>query len=101
MKRKISGFLVLSLCLLVGVVVLGNWSIVWATDYESDLRFQFNATELGVWPVDRLPADIIQPEKGILLDEVQIFDLGDEGFQYVINYEYDGLSDQDIIDYMQ
>ena len=59
---------------------------------------------LWVWfaiPVHRLPADIIQPEKGILLDEVQIFDLGDEGFQYVINYEYDGLSDQDIIDYMQ
>lgn len=76
-----------------------------------DLRFQFNSKtmlqisvyvkDLGLWPHDTLPADIFPPEKGTLIGEVQIQDLDAHGHQYMISYEYDGLTEEDVAEYME
>lgn len=93
----------------------------WYVDYDPDypttrlrnisLWFQFNSKtlmqmdvyveELGTWPEGELPADIFPPEKGLLIGNVQIYDQSDDGFHWYIRYEYDGLGEQDVMDYME
>jgi len=53
------------------------------------LNFQFNSKTLlqisvyvqkqGSWPADELPSDIFPPDKGILVGEVVISDIGERG----------------------
>lgn len=91
----------------------------WYVDHDRDypsarlrnigLRFQFNSKtvlqisthlhELGGWPADEMPAEILQPEKDLLLG-VDIRSMDDKGLQYYIAYDYDGLEEQDVMDYM-
>jgi len=75
------------------------------------LDFQFNSKtllqvsvlveELGDWPADQLPADIFPPKKGTLVGTVDIIDNGYNDLEiYNINYEYSGLTDEDVTEYM-
>lgn len=76
-----------------------------------ELRLQFNSLDilqmivavkdLGEWPYDDVPEDIFPPEKGTLIGHVQIFQLGDEGDEYVLSYEYEGLNEEDVTEYMR
>ena len=93
-----------------------GWYVDYDRSYPSSrlrnitLQFQFNSStmlqmtvyvrKLGPWPADQLPADIVPPEKGTLIGEVQIFGLDDDGIQYVVRYDYDGLTDADVSDYV-
>jgi hypothetical protein len=36
-----------------------------------------------------------------LIGNVQIFQLGDEGDEYVLSYEYEGLNEEDVTEYMR
>lgn len=75
------------------------------------LYFQFNAEnllqltvyveKLGTWPTDKLPIDIVPPEKGVLLGEVGIVDNSSKTEAYYITIEYSGLSNDDVREYME
>lgn len=75
------------------------------------LFFQFNAKnllqisvysqKLGTWPADKMPTEIIPPEKGILIGDVEIIDYSGENTVYGISFEYSGLSDDDVKQYME
>lgn len=85
-----------------------------SSDYANEknlyLYFQFNSDtllqisvfveELGTWPADELPADIVPPEKGILIGEVDIYHDSDSN-SYNINFVYNGLSEDDVREYME
>lgn len=74
------------------------------------LNFQFNSStmlqisvyvrKMGSWPQDKLPADIFPPEKGTLIGEVDIISSDDDGMLYYFVYDYDGLTEQDVMDYV-
>ena len=83
-----------------------------AREKNISLNFQFNSKTLlqisvyvqkqGSWPVDELPSDIFPPDKGTLVGEVAISDIGErEGTAYNIAYGYEGLSIEDAGEYMQ
>ncbi len=76
------------------------------------LDFQFNSKILlqisvyvqkqGSWPGDELPSDIFPPDKGTLVGEVVISDIGEkDDVVYNITYDYEGLSNEDVVEYMQ
>ncbi len=72
------------------------------------LHFQFNAENLlqisvytqhlGAWPSDKVPAEIVPPEKGILIGNV---DISGDSNAYYISFEYSGLSEDDVRQYME
>ena len=83
-----------------------------ARNKNISLNFQFNSKtllqisiyvqKLGSWPVDELPSDIFPPDKGTLVGEVVISDIGErEDVAYNITYDYEGLSIDDAGEYMQ
>ena len=92
-----------------------EWTVDHDRSYPSarlrnmELRFQFNSQtmlqitvyveELGGWPADELPSEIIPSEKGLLLG-VEIRPMDEKGKQYFISIDYDGLEEQDVTDYM-
>ena len=75
------------------------------------LYFQFNAKnflqisvyteELGTWPADKLPDEIVPPEKGLLIGNVEIIDYNGDFNAYGISYKYSGLSEDDVRGYME
>ena len=87
-----------------------GWYI--SSDYAEkkniSLNFQFNAKsllqisvytqELGTWPSEKIPAEIVPPEKGILIGDVEIS--GDSN-AYYISFEYSGLSEDDLQQYIE
>lgn len=90
----------------------------WYADYDVasikniKLSFQFNATnllqisvrveEMGSWPKDKLPPDILPMDKGILLGEVYIDQLADMGFEaYYITFEYSDVTEKELKEYMK
>ena len=83
-----------------------------ARNKNISLNFQFNSKTLlqisvyvqkqGSWPADELPSDIFPPDKGTLVGEVVISDIGErEDVAYNITYDYEGLSIEDAGEYMQ
>jgi hypothetical protein len=83
-----------------------------ARNKNISLDFQFNSKTLlqisiyvqmqGSWPGDELPPDVFPPDKGTLVGEVVISDVGErEDFIYYITYDYEGLSNEDVGEYMQ
>jgi uncharacterized protein (DUF433 family) len=82
-----------------------------ASNKNIRLDFQFNSKtllqvsvlveELGNWPAGQLPEDIFPPQKGMLVGTVDIVDNGYNGSEvYNITYEYSGLTDEDVEEYM-
>lgn len=83
-----------------------------ARNKNISLNFQFNSKTLlqisvyeqkqGSWPADELPSDIFAPEKGTLVGEVVISDIGErKDSAYYFTYDYEGLSNEDVGKYMQ
>ena len=86
-----------------------------SSDYASKgnitLHFQFNGKnflqitvyveKLGSWPADKLPAEIVPPDKGMQIGDVEINDISDGAAAYYITFEYSGLSEDDVREYMQ
>ena len=83
-----------------------------ARNKNISLNFQFNSKTLlqisvyvqkqGSWPMDELPSDIFPPDKGTLVGEVVISDIGEkDDVVYNITYDFDGLSNEDVVEYMQ
>lgn len=80
----------------------------YAEKQNISLNFQFNAEnllqisvytqELGIWPSEKIPAEIVPPEKGILIGDVETS--GDSN-AYYISFEYSGLSEDDLRQYME
>ncbi|MDD4422560.1 MAG: hypothetical protein PHD46_05950, partial [Eubacteriales bacterium] len=57
--------------------------------------------ELGTWPTDKLPNEIVPPEKGLLIGNVEIIDYNGDFSAYGIAYKYSGLSEDDVRGYME
>ncbi|MDD4493829.1 MAG: hypothetical protein PHV32_05705 [Eubacteriales bacterium] len=57
----------------------------------------------GVWPdEDDMPSDIIKPDKGVLMGDVRISDLGErEGEMITFSFDVAGLSTKDVENYIQ
>ena len=83
-----------------------------ARNKNISLNFQFNSKTLlqisvyvqkqGSWLGDELPSDIFPPDKGTLVGEVVISDIGEkDDVVYNITYDYEGLSNEDVVEYMQ
>ncbi len=75
-----------------------NVSLYFQFNAENLLQISVYTQHLGTWPSDKVPADIVPPEKGILIGDVEIS--GDTD-AYYISFEYSGLSEDDVRQYME
>ncbi|HBN95447.1 MAG TPA: hypothetical protein DDZ66_04040 [Firmicutes bacterium] len=78
---------------------LGNIELHFKFNSKTMLQISVYVQELGEWPADEMPAEITRPEKGLLLG-VDILHMDDEGNQYFISIDYDGLEEQDVTEYL-
>lgn len=70
-------------------------------NWQGDDHIQMNiyTTELGAWPADKLPADVIPPEEGTLIGDVELIE-SVPGQIWYTNYTYDGVNEEKAKDYM-
>lgn len=69
---------------------------------NTELQISIQVGEFGSWPYDKLPAEIIPPDKGTLVGEVELTDTSSVTSEtYSIIYDFDGLTDADVEQYIQ
>lgn len=77
-----------------------NISLHFDFNRNNQLQMSVYVHELGTWPADEVPADIVPPEKGTMIGEVEIYH--DSRYdRYDIIFVYDGLTEDDVYKYME
>lgn len=71
----------------------------WMGSSTTWLRINVQKDKEGEWSIDKIPPDILQPKKGILVGGTDVLEQT-EGVWY-FNYTYDGIDEEAAKEYMQ
>ncbi len=62
-------------------------------DGENMLQMAIHSEEMGVWPTNEIPPDVIMPENAVLIGEVSVIE-AEEGRAWYFDYICDGLDEE-------
>jgi hypothetical protein len=66
---------------------------------EDHLQMNIYTSEIGAWPADELPPDVIPPSEGTLIGEMELLE-SIPGQIWYTNYTYDGINEEKARAYM-
>lgn len=79
---------------------LGLYTVTFALQGEDDTVLQIDVytEEAGNWPADKVPPDVPEPQKGVLVGKVEVLPSAEN--MWYFNYTYDGIDEAAAEEYM-